>query len=215
MVAFDNLTRKVPLQHTLKLVQTAAGNPPEPPKLDSNQIQLYSYYVPGLLAQVYSIKAEQRITADNGDWGEELYHVYNRSKDPAKPAPDRTKFQDNPDIEPQEFEVIAPQFSIDPKLVNSYYPPDGHQDESRSLPHICLSDPHLPWERRADVLDKQLPDPDKILDGGGHVVVDPKGPMRNAIPWVRMVARIRDLQLTSVGCIDGIRSRRPTPADRG
>src|SRR5256885_13236767 len=123
MVAFDNLARKVPLQHTLKLVQTAANNPPKPPELDKNQIQLYSYYVPGLLADVYSIKAEQRITAENVDFREEHYHVYNRLKDPAKPAPDRKFFQNSPDIQPQEFEVIAPQFSIDPKLINSYYPP--------------------------------------------------------------------------------------------
>ncbi|KAH0566346.1 hypothetical protein GP486_000252 [Trichoglossum hirsutum] len=186
MVAFDNSARKVPLQHMLKLVQTAAGNPPNPPKLDKNQIQLYSYFVPGLLADVYSIKAEQRITAQNGDWGEEHYHVYNRLRDPNN-TPDRTKFQASPNIEPQEFEVIAPQFNIDTKLINSYYPPDGHQDECRILPHICLSDPHLPWERRADVLDEQLQDQDKIMGADGKPVVDSKGPMRNAIPWVALM----------------------------
>lgn len=45
----------------------------------------------------------------------------------------------------QKFQVQAPQFSIDPKLVNTFYPPAGHQDEGRILPHIVFNDPHVPW----------------------------------------------------------------------
>lgn len=49
----------------------------------------------------------------------------------------------------QEFNVVAPQFSLDPKLINTYYPPSGHQDEGRVLPHIVFNDPHVPWLRDA------------------------------------------------------------------
>ena len=51
-------------------------------------------------------------------------------------------------IEKQLFSVAAPQFSIDSKLINTFYPPSGHQDEGRILPHIVFSDPHVPWLRR-------------------------------------------------------------------
>ena len=49
----------------------------------------------------------------------------------------------------QSFNVVAPQFSLEPKLINSYYPPSGHQDEGRILPHIVFNDPHVPWLRDA------------------------------------------------------------------
>jgi hypothetical protein len=56
-------------------------------------------------------------------------------------------------VVPQKFNVIAPQFNLDPKLVNSVYPPPGHTDEGRVPSHIVFNDPHVPWDRinRTDV----------------------------------------------------------------
>jgi hypothetical protein len=51
-------------------------------------------------------------------------------------------------VEKQQFSVKAPQLNLDPKLVNTYYPPSGHQDDPRILPHIVFNDPHPPWLRR-------------------------------------------------------------------
>jgi hypothetical protein len=190
MVAtFDNSARKVPLQHMQKLVQTAAGYSPDPPPLGPNQIQLFSYCKPGLLAGSYSILAEQKITSQSPAYSTERYHVYNRKNSVTL---DRTvsPFDPKPPIEPQLFEVVAPQFNIDPKLINSYYPPSGHQDEGRILPHICLSDPHFPWERQADAVIDELWDSDKdangnTLDRNGYITTDPfKIAKRNAVPWV-------------------------------
>lgn len=54
-------------------------------------------------------------------------------------------YKDNKDvIEPQDFEVIAPQFSLPANSVHSHYPPDGHQDEARVLPHVIFNDPVSP-----------------------------------------------------------------------
>jgi hypothetical protein len=176
------VARKVALQHMGRLVDEKAGRPTDPPLLQPNQIQLYSYYKPGLLAGHYQIEAEQLITS-RGPYGTETLRVYNRKK--AVPDP--------PQIEPQDFEVIAPQFSLDPKLVDSYYPPDGHQDEGRVLPHLVLNDPHFPWERQADTSLHLLYDPDKnatgkFLDAKGKVVDnETKASKRNAVPWVHSI----------------------------
>jgi hypothetical protein len=49
----------------------------------------------------------------------------------------------------QAFNVVAPQFSLDPKFINTYYPPNGEHDEGRILPHMVFNDPHVPWLRDA------------------------------------------------------------------
>lgn len=53
-----------------------------------------------------------------------------------------------PLIVDKKFLVDAPQFSLPNGTVHSVYPPQGYHDESRILPHIVLTDPHLPWERQ-------------------------------------------------------------------
>lgn len=204
----SNMARKVTLQHMERLVRAAAGDPLAPPPLLPNQIQLYSYYRPGLSAGNYAIEAEQNITA-TGHWGTESLQVYNRKKALPVHIP--------PMIEPQVFEVVAPQFSLDPKLIDSHYPPDGHQDEARILPHVVLNDPHFPWERRADIQIEDLQDPDrdlngKLLDANGAVVAEVgKAAKRNAVPWVRLCSswNMEDL-LTIEGGIDGFRFFRAT-----
>ncbi|KAF2273525.1 uncharacterized protein EI97DRAFT_503392 [Westerdykella ornata] len=47
----------------------------------------------------------------------------------------------------QTFEVQAPRWSLEAKDIHSTYPPQGHADDPRILPHVVLNDPHLPWER--------------------------------------------------------------------
>ena len=181
------VAREVSLQHMGKLADKIAGKKTDPPPLKPNQVQLYSYYKPGLQAGNYSILAEQNITSGSktAPHGVENLRVYNRknvdkkSTVPAEPLA-------------QEFEVIAPQFSLDPKIVNSFYPTSGSQDEGRVLPHLVLNDPHFPWERRADALIAPLWDVDMNKEGQflnsdvpQKIVKEEKAIRRNAVPWVR------------------------------
>lgn len=182
------VAREVALQHMGQLADKKAGKKTDPPPLEPNQIQLYSFYKPGLLAGNYRIEAEQNITFQTPSGTKDNLRVYNRKKFDPEPTNPPTR------LEPQDFEVIAPQFSLDPKLVNSYYPPDGHQDEGRVLPHLVLNDPHFPWERKADASIDLLWDPDrngegKFLDSSSpeqKVVDEAKAVKRNAVPWVRL-----------------------------
>ena len=117
----------------------------------------------------------------------------------------------------QTFEVVAPQFSIDPKIINSYYPPDGHQDEARILPHIVFSDPHAPWYRPAGVsfwmnhtVDTGAADNAPRADGD-----DNRG---NLMPWMGlMVFKADDLHVpwadaNALG-LDTIQAGKTTPAN--
>jgi hypothetical protein len=47
----------------------------------------------------------------------------------------------------KNFDVIAPRFWLPPTDIHSVYPPQGHADGYRVLPHVVFSDEHLPWER--------------------------------------------------------------------
>jgi hypothetical protein len=79
----------------------------------------------------------------------------------------------------QNFKVVAPQFSIDPKLINTYYPPSGHQDEGRILPHLVFNDPHVPWMRRAGVFYPFLEKPFDPEPNGGQP--------RSMVPWMAVL----------------------------
>jgi hypothetical protein len=146
---FTNSARKVPLQTTQKAVLQAQGIQVDVPDIPKGTIQLYSYFKPGLLAGTYAIEAEQTITSNSEKWGTEQYQCYNRkrNKPDGTPNPDvnRTVPVTNPQVEgaddyaPQQFEVVFPQFNIDPKLIDSHYPPDGHQDESKQSSRISIS----------------------------------------------------------------------------
>lgn len=189
--------RLLPLQHVqMKAMKREDENDPNHglEKIDRNRMKLYSYFKPSLQAGTYSIYAEQNIHLTDTEGKKNLtdangkpqsLRVWNRMVEP--PNPD-TKPPPMP--EPQVFEVVAPQFSLDPKLINSYYPPDGHQDEARILPHICFSDPHLPWER----------DPGKFVYGPR----DPESPSdpktyRSMVPWLALIVFDPDeLRLSTV-----------------
>ncbi|KAF8253306.1 hypothetical protein K440DRAFT_657294 [Wilcoxina mikolae CBS 423.85] len=108
------------------VVESQKGEgPSEPPPLAPGQMQLFSFWTPSLHAGSYTITAT---------------HTVHVSKD--------TK-EDPIQVLKQDFKVIAPQFTIDPKDIHSTYPPQGHADKPDILPHIVFSDPHLPWERVA------------------------------------------------------------------
>ncbi|KAK6347974.1 hypothetical protein TWF718_005794 [Orbilia javanica] len=68
----------------------------------------------------------------------------------------------------QGFKVQAPQFALPGGSVHSFYPPGGHSDHHRILPHIVLTDPHLPWERYG-TQDKDL-----------------NADTRNRVPWMAL-----------------------------
>jgi hypothetical protein len=162
---FEGSARKVPLQTMQKKILQSRGVTVEEPVVEPGHVKLYSFYKPGLLAGDYVIEAEQTITSQNPSNSshqqpaQEQYQVYNRKilyGPDGKPiqigeTPDGTPIQvdrtkpvstpqdpSHPDYAPQEFTVVAPQFNLDPKLIDSYYPPDGHQDECRILPHLGI-----------------------------------------------------------------------------
>ncbi|KAF2269961.1 hypothetical protein CC78DRAFT_508670 [Lojkania enalia] len=132
----------------------------DPKKLEKDQMRLYSFYKPSLQAGFYEIEATQRISS-----GEEHLEVTNTSAD-ADPKHA---------IKPQEFEVVVPRFSLDRNIINSYYPPDGHEDEGRILPHLVLNDPHYPWEIAAGITTRS------------SEARSSKDDPRNMVPWVALL----------------------------
>lgn len=91
-----------------------------------------------------------------------------------------------PSVAPQLMSVAAPQFNLDPKVINTFYPPGGHQDAGRILPHIVFNDPHMPWLRYPGLSDPFHGPVD--LDTSP----DPKDPskkigFRNMVPWMALM----------------------------
>lgn len=179
-----------------KQILDANGTPVPRPDVAPGYMQLFSYYKPGLTAGNYAITAEQIIDAKDVRSGPSVQNlrICNRKGKAELPKDGKP--------EPQEFEVMAPQFSLDPKLVNSFYPPEGHQDEGRILPHIVIEDPHFPWERdagnsfagsREDPVKSRERDPDvneknETVDKDNKVTTDrEKMVYRSIVPWVRLL----------------------------
>jgi hypothetical protein len=100
----------------------------ELPKLAPGYMQLHGVWKPSLEAATYTVSATQKIKVSTNDTEFKLINNYLST--------DTTKT-----VYPQVFTVVAPQFSLPANSINSYYPPDGHQDEGRVLPHIVLDDP--------------------------------------------------------------------------
>ena len=49
----------------------------------------------------------------------------------------------------QNFEVLAPRYSIDADDIQAFFPPSGGvADYTNTLPHLVLNSRNLPWERR-------------------------------------------------------------------
>ncbi|KIV76928.1 hypothetical protein PV11_08777 [Exophiala sideris] len=151
--------------------------PTDPRKLDKDQMRLYSFYKPSLQANTYLIQASQTITSYRWEDGKQVQQSLQISNAKASDTKGESA--------PQQFEVVVPRFSLDPNLINTYYPPDGHQDEGRILPHIVLNDPHYPWEIAAGTtqnLDGEI-DRTTITNGGNT----PKTFNRSIVPWVALL----------------------------
>ncbi|KAF7550125.1 hypothetical protein G7Z17_g5929 [Cylindrodendrum hubeiense] len=96
----------------------------------------------------------------------------------------------------QAFYVDAPQFSLPDGSVHSTYPPAGYSDDHRILPHVVLTDPHLPWERLGSPrggTNKQLKAQMKRLalgdtDTGAKASDVP----RNRVPWLVVFSFAQD-----------------------
>lgn len=96
------------------------ANLPSPPPVGS--IQLFDGYFPALDANTYTITLTHTVPGNSG-----------------APGAFTTT---------QAVTVQAPEFTIDPGIVQSFYPPNGSSDiYAQKLPFIVLTDPSLPWER--------------------------------------------------------------------
>ncbi|EXJ70272.1 uncharacterized protein A1O5_06340 [Cladophialophora psammophila CBS 110553] len=159
----NHLSRKVRESSSFKLDD-------DPDTLKPNHMRLFAYYKPSLEAGQYIIEAQQQVTSPDveGFVHNEPLSIYNHTTGHVP-------------LVPQKFNVIAPQFSLDPKLVNSHYPPDGHADEARVLPHIVFNDPHVPWERDAGETINSQQDKDIATDGTAATVY------RNMVPWLALI----------------------------
>jgi hypothetical protein len=141
-----------------KAIREAVGQDPDPVVLDPGHMRLYSVWRPSLTPGLYGIEATQAITS-NISGTKTTINVFNYQSSSATGNSADTG-DPKADVVLQEFNVIAPQFSIDPKVVNSIYPPPGHLDEGVILPHIVFNDPHLPWDRTLVLdVDEVFPDP--------------------------------------------------------
>ncbi|CAL1698578.1 unnamed protein product [Somion occarium] len=89
------------------------------PTLGPGQMQLYSFYTPGLATGLYDIDTVQQIDASG---------------------------QKKAISVSQSFLVTAPRFSIDASLIHSTFPLSGVTAHPNILPHIVFNDPHLPWQ---------------------------------------------------------------------
>ena len=96
------------------------ANLPAPPPVGS--IQFFDGYFPALDANTYSIVLKHTLSGNAN-------------------AP-------NPFSITQSVTVQAPEFSIDPGIIQTFYPPNGASDiYDEKLPFLVLTDPSLPWER--------------------------------------------------------------------
>lgn len=130
-------------------------------ELKPGEEKLNSLWAPGLIAgRAHHVKVRQDIDAKNavGDKASEKLRL----------------------TAEQAFFVDAPQFSLPDGSVHSVHPPAGYADDARVLPHIVLTDPHLPWERDGSPKSEGEGDPDP----------------RNRVPWLVLVSFEQDeLQL--------------------
>ncbi|KAI1198692.1 hypothetical protein F5X97DRAFT_342392 [Nemania serpens] len=124
----------------------AAEEGPGETHLGPGQEKLNSFWAPGLEAgEEHQIVATQIVEA------------------PTNEKPLRL-------VSKQDFFVDAPQFSLPSGSVYSVYPPHGYPDDHRILPHVVLSDPHLPWERMGSPASEEGERKDE----------------RNKVPWLAL-----------------------------
>lgn len=137
-------TRYLARRHAQRLLATKAfsASSSEPATLSPGEEQLYSFYLPSLSAGPHLITTRQIVT------------------DPSTDSLTLTAAQ--------SFTVVAPQYSLPDGSIHSVYPPQGHGDTVETLPHVILTDPHLPWERVASTVKEEDRD-------------------RNRVPWLAVL----------------------------
>ena len=142
--------RRTVVQQKRALGTLAVGEDIPDPPLKPGEEQLHSYWAPGLDAGLtYTVEVSQTVADPNGRQPLNLKGT-------------------------QVFTVDAPQFSLPAGSVHSTYPPAGYSEDHRFLPHVVLTDPHLPWERLA-----APPAPEDV-------------PERNRVPWLALFAFTED-----------------------
>lgn len=125
--------------------------------LNHGEEVLYSFYTPGLEAGRHDISVTQ---------------IINTPAEGNIPAAQKT-------IQSTKiFKVNPPRFSLPEGEIHSTYPPQGHGDESRILPHIVLTDPHLPWERLGSTTEKSTVSANEFD--------------RNRTPWMALLSFSED-----------------------
>lgn len=85
-----------------------ASNGDDPPLANPGDMQIYNFYKPSLVAGTYTITTTQTVS-------------YSQNNNTIKQTLEAPVGQD--------FDVVAPQFAIDPKDIHSTYPPPGHADQ--------------------------------------------------------------------------------------
>ncbi|MCJ1395664.1 hypothetical protein MMC18_008550 [Xylographa bjoerkii] len=101
-----------------------SSSPPNKEALEAGKMRLYSYYKPDLPAGDYNILVDHTLSS-SGDL-------------------------DIPLNSKKRFRVVTPRFSLPPGTVHSSYPHQGHGELAKVLPHLVLTDVHLPWEREVE-----------------------------------------------------------------
>lgn len=137
--------RYLPQRHAKRLLAArsrAASGLSEPETLAPGEERLYSFYLPSLSGGPHLITTTQTVTV------------------PSSPTLTLTAAQ--------PFTVVAPQYALPDGSIHSVYPPQGHGDNVETLPHVVLTDPHLPWERVASTVKEDDRD-------------------RNRVPWLAML----------------------------
>lgn len=144
----DKPARSLTLNHIRDLKNGGGGS-----ELQQGQQKLYSFYTPSLEAGDYTIDTTQTIHAQSGD----------------------------PDIivqGRQTFTVVAPRFTLPAGSIHSMYPAPGRAEPPKTLPHVVLNDPHLPWER--DALGDRGDDEKEYDEKEKYV-------KQNQVPWLAML----------------------------
>ena len=135
----------------------------DPPIPLPGQEQLFSFWTPSLEAGEYTITVTQNLSSPSTNEQHSL---------PEQGSVAAT----------QTFDVVAPRFALPDDAIHSSFPPQGYGALAKTLPHVVLSDPHLPWARKVST-EPASTDPEY---------------QRNMVPWLALVVFTQDeLQLSA------------------
>ncbi|KAJ4854229.1 uncharacterized protein T069G_11208 [Trichoderma breve] len=161
LVAIHQRNVRLALRSSGELQDEGESSEEEIDPLPAGQQKLNSYWAPGLEAgKEHIVSVEQDINPNTTKKGSKKLHL----------------------TAEQGFFVDAPQFSLPDGSVHSTYPPAGYSDDHRILPHIVLTDPHLPWERLGSPkqgTNAELREKVRLMAQGSE-----EKPVRNRVPWL-------------------------------